>query len=45
MTTTSKIAEEYRALREGRGLAGRVAVGRLEVLGADRLRFLNAYLT
>jgi folate-binding protein YgfZ len=45
MTTTSKIAEEYRALREGCGLASRVAVGRLEVLGADRLRFLNAYMT
>lgn len=45
MTTTSKITEEYHALREGCGLARRVSVGRLEVLGADRLRFLNAYLT
>ncbi|HEV2853123.1 MAG TPA: glycine cleavage T C-terminal barrel domain-containing protein [Thermoanaerobaculia bacterium] len=45
MTTTSKITEEYRAFREGCGLASRVSVGRLEVLGADRLRFLNAYVT
>jgi len=44
MTTTPDIAEEYRALREGCGLA-RPEMGRLEILGADRHRFLNAYVT
>ncbi|HEY4561902.1 MAG TPA: folate-binding protein, partial [Thermoanaerobaculia bacterium] len=48
-TTTSMIIsatpEEYRALREGCGLADRSSMGRLEILGADRLRFLNAYVT
>jgi folate-binding protein YgfZ len=47
-TTTSTISaaeEEYRALREGCGLADRSAMGRLEILGADRHRFLNAYVT
>src|SRR6185295_13210406 len=39
------VTEEYRALREGCGLADRSWTGRLEVLGADRLRFLNAYVT
>lgn len=39
------VAEEYRALREGCGLADRTWTGRLEILGADRLRFLNAYVT
>jgi folate-binding protein YgfZ len=38
-------AEEYRALREGCGLADRSWTGRLEILGADRQRFLNAYVT
>jgi folate-binding protein YgfZ len=38
-------AEEYRALREGCGLVDRSWTGRLEVLGADRHRFLNAYVT
>jgi len=38
-------AEEYRALREGCGLADRSWTGRLEILGADRHRFLNAYIT
>lgn len=42
MTT---LPEQYRALREGCGLADLSGLGRLEVLGADRLRFLNAYLT
>ena len=41
----SSIAEEYRALREGCGLADRSWTGRLEILGADRQRFLNAYVT
>jgi folate-binding protein YgfZ len=39
------VAEEYRALREGCGLADRSWTGRLEILGADRQRFLNAYVT
>jgi folate-binding protein YgfZ len=39
------VAEEYRALREGCGLADRSWTGRLELLGADRQRFLNAYVT
>jgi folate-binding protein YgfZ len=44
MTTKPEIAEEYHALREGCGLA-RLRPGRLEILGADRQRFLNAYVT
>src|SRR3954465_5039438 len=43
--TISAPAEEYRALREGCGLTDRSAMGRLEILGADRHRFLNAYVT
>src|SRR5829696_1649462 len=39
------LAQEYRALREGCGLADLSWLGRLELLGADRLRFLNAYVT
>ncbi len=39
------VEEEYRALREGCGLADRSWMGRLEILGADRHRFLNAYVT
>ena len=39
------VAEEYRALREGCGLTDRSWTGRLEILGADRHRFLNAYVT
>jgi folate-binding protein YgfZ len=42
---TSAAAEEHRALREGCGLADRSWMGRLEILGADRHRFLNAYVT
>ncbi|HYX24960.1 MAG TPA: glycine cleavage T C-terminal barrel domain-containing protein [Thermoanaerobaculia bacterium] len=38
-------AGEVRAVREGCGLADRSWTGRLEVLGADRHRFLNAYVT
>jgi tRNA-modifying protein YgfZ len=37
--------EGYEALRGGCALVERSWVGRLEVLGADRQRFLNAYLT
>jgi folate-binding protein YgfZ len=36
---------EYEALRHGCGLADRSGAGRLEMLGADRQRFLNAYVT
>jgi folate-binding protein YgfZ len=39
------VEDEYRALREGCGLVDRSATGRLEVAGADRHRFLNAYIT
>lgn len=49
MTTAVKslpLADEYRALRSGCGLLDRSeAVGRLELVGADRHRFLNAYVT
>ncbi|HEY2293994.1 MAG TPA: glycine cleavage T C-terminal barrel domain-containing protein [Thermoanaerobaculia bacterium] len=45
IATTSTTAEEYRALREGCGLADRSWMGRLEIRGADRHRFLNAYVT
>ncbi len=44
-TPTLPLPQQYRALREGCGLADLSGLGRLEVLGADRLRFLNAYLT
>ncbi|HEY7213124.1 MAG TPA: glycine cleavage T C-terminal barrel domain-containing protein [Thermoanaerobaculia bacterium] len=39
------VAEEYRVLREDCGLADCSSTGRLEILGADRQRFLNAYVT
>lgn len=39
------VEEEYRALREGCALIDRSWKGRLEVMGADRLRFINAYVT
>lgn len=39
------IEGEYRALREGCGVVERPRAGRLEMLGADRQRFLNAYVT
>src|SRR5258708_33323882 len=35
----------HEALRHGCGLADRSSAGRLELLGADRQRFLNAYVT
>ena len=44
-TRTLPLNEQYHALREGCGLADLSWAGRLEVLGADRLRFLNAYVT
>src|SRR5215831_13890382 len=36
---------EYEALRHGCGLLDRSAMDRLEIAGADRVRFLNAYVT
>jgi folate-binding protein YgfZ len=39
------VVEDYQALREGCGLAESAWTGRLEMLGADRQRFLNAYAT
>jgi folate-binding protein YgfZ len=44
-STIAEIAAGYRALREGCALVDRSGVDRLEILGADRLRFLNAYVT
>ena len=38
-------AEHYQALTTACGLVDRAAAGRLELLGADRHRFLNAYVT
>ncbi|MEO6192778.1 MAG: glycine cleavage T C-terminal barrel domain-containing protein [Thermoanaerobaculia bacterium] len=44
-TAATDLAGEYRALREGCGLADRSWMDRVEIVGADRLRFLNAYVT
>lgn len=41
----TNLLDDYRALTEGCGLSDRSEVGRLEMLGADRQRFLNAYVT
>ena len=40
-----QVDEEHRVLREGAGIADLSWRGRLELLGADRLRFLHNYLT
>jgi folate-binding protein YgfZ len=48
MTTSTLEAdslEAYRALREGCAVVDRSGAGRVELLGADRQRFANAYLT
>lgn len=46
MTTKLTLEEEVRALREGCGLVDlSPSAGRIEMLGPDRLRFLNAYVT
>src|SRR5688572_448737 len=37
--------DEVRALREGSGLIDRSDVGRLELMGEDRQRFLNGLVT
>src|SRR6185436_16463672 len=39
------IEDEYRALREGCAVVDRSEAGRIELTGADRQRFTNAYLT
>jgi folate-binding protein YgfZ len=39
------LSRDYEVLRHGCGIAERSGLDCLEVLGADRLRFLNAYLT
>ena len=44
-TAATDLAGQYRALREGCGLADRSWMDRVEIVGADRLRFLNAYVT
>src|SRR4028118_502657 len=41
----ARIEDEYRALREGCAVIDRSGAGRLELLGKDRQRFINAYLT
>ncbi len=43
--TTPIIEEDYRALREGCAVVDRSGAGRIELTGADRQRFANAYLT
>ncbi len=40
-----ELTAEHAALRQGCGLAERSWTSRLEMLGADRARFLNAYVT
>jgi tRNA-modifying protein YgfZ len=40
-----ELAADYEALRHGCGLADRSGMDRLELLGEDRRRFLNAYVT
>jgi folate-binding protein YgfZ len=44
-TSYGSLADQTEALRRGCGLADRSSVGRLEMTGADRLRFLHAYVT
>ncbi|HYU33548.1 MAG TPA: glycine cleavage T C-terminal barrel domain-containing protein [Thermoanaerobaculia bacterium] len=43
--TTPFLEAGYRALREGCAVMDRSGAGRIELLGADRQRFANAYLT
>jgi folate-binding protein YgfZ len=43
--STTDLDTEYAALRHGCGLIDRSWVDRMEMLGADRQRFLNAYVT
>lgn len=44
-TPSGELAAELDALRRGCGVVERTGVGSLEMLGADRARFLNAYVT
>jgi len=43
--TTPSLEADYRALREECAVVDRSEAGRIELLGADRQRFANAYLT
>lgn len=43
--TTPSHEDDYRALREAAAVIDRSAAGRIELAGADRQRFANAYLT
>jgi folate-binding protein YgfZ len=43
--TAPALEEQLRALRQGCGFADRSGLGRLELAGKDRHRFLNAYVT
>lgn len=45
MADLSTLEEEYRALRETCAVVDRSDAGRIELIGADRQRFANAYLT
>lgn len=44
-TPMPTLEEQLRALRQGCGFADRSGLGRLELTGKDRHRFLNAYVT
>lgn len=44
-TDLTTIEDQYQALREGCAVGDRSWAGRVELLGADRQRFANAYLT
>lgn len=44
-TSFGSLADQIEALRRGCGLSDRSSVGRLAMTGADRLRFLHAYVT
>jgi folate-binding protein YgfZ len=45
MTDSTTFPDDYRALREDCAVVDRSEAGRLELLGADRQRFTNAYVT
>jgi folate-binding protein YgfZ len=45
MPDLSTLEDEYRALRDACAVVDRSAAGRIELAGADRQRFANAYLT
>ncbi len=43
--SSNSSASEYSALREACGLIDRAPIGRLELSGPDRVRFLNGFVT